>query len=87
MLEKFLYGVMKNGLKTKKPVDFSGSSSVKVPSGIQIGAIGFYAGTGAPAFTAPKGSIYSRTDGSSISTRLYVNTDGATGWTSVTTAT
>lgn len=44
------------------------------------------AGTGAPTLTAPKGSLYLRLDGSSTSTRMYVNTDGATTWTNVTTA-
>lgn len=43
-------------------------------------------GTGAPSQTQPKGSLYIRTDGSSISTRMYINTDGATTWTSFTTA-
>ena len=45
-----------------------------------------FAGTGAPTFSAPKGSVYSRVDGSSTATRLYVNTDGAGTWTNVTTA-
>ena len=49
-------------------------------------AIGVYFGSGAPTITAAKGSIYLRSDGSSTSTRLYVNTDGATTWTNVTTA-
>lgn len=35
--------------------------------------------------TAPKGSFYLRTDGSSAITRAYINTDGATAWTAVTT--
>jgi len=43
-------------------------------------------GSGAPTLTAAQGSIYLRTDGSSTSTRLYVNTDGAGTWTNVTTA-
>ena len=43
-------------------------------------------GTGAPTFTAPQGSLYIRVDGSSTSTRLYVNTNGSTTWTNVTTA-
>jgi hypothetical protein len=42
-------------------------------------------GTGAPTYSAAKGSLYIRIDGSSTSTRLYVNTNGATTWTSVTT--
>ena len=45
------------------------------------------AGTGVPTLAAPQGSLYMRTDGSSISTRLYVNTTGSTVWTAVTTAT
>jgi hypothetical protein len=50
------------------------------------GAPGIYFGSGAPTVSAPQGSIYLRTDGSSTSTRLYVNTNGTTGWTNVTTA-
>ena len=40
-----------------------------------------------PTFSAPKGSICLSTAGSSTSTRLYVNTNGSTGWTAITTAT
>lgn len=46
----------------------------------------FCAGTGTPTFTAAKGTIYSNITGSSTSTRLYVNTDGATTWTNFTSA-
>ena len=49
--------------------------------------LGVYVGSGAPTVSAAQGSIYLRTDGSSTSTRLYVNTNGTTGWTNVTTAT
>jgi hypothetical protein len=49
-------------------------------------AFGVYYGNGAPTVSAGKGSLYMRIDGSSTSTRLYVNTDGATTWTNVTTA-
>ena len=49
-------------------------------------ALGVYFGSGAPTITAPQGSLYLRTDGSSTSTRMYVNTNGATTWTNVTTA-
>lgn len=57
-------------------------------AGVVLGAAGFgiYFGSGAPSITAVKGSLYIRSDGSSSSTRLYVNTDGATTWTNVTTA-
>jgi hypothetical protein len=50
-------------------------------------ALGIYCGSGAPTISAAQGSLYLRTDGSSVSTRLYVNTNGTTGWTNVTTAT
>jgi len=48
--------------------------------------LGIYVGSGVPSISAAQGSIYLRTDGSSTSTRLYVNTNGSTGWTNVTTA-
>ena len=47
---------------------------------------GIYYGSGAPTVSAAQGSIYLRSDGSSTSTRLYVNTNGSTTWTAVTTA-
>ena len=49
-------------------------------------SLGIYFGSGAPTVTAAKGSLYLRTDGSSTSTRAYINTDGATTWTAITTA-
>lgn len=54
---------------------------------MEIGAdgIGLYIGSGAPTVSAIKGSLYLRTDGSSTSTRLYVN-NGTTTWVAVTTA-
>lgn len=52
------------------------------------GGIDFMSGTGDPngGVTAAKGSYYARLDGSSTSTRAYINTDGGTTWTAVTTA-
>jgi hypothetical protein len=49
--------------------------------------LGTFFGSGAPTMSAAQGSLYVRTDGSSTSTRLYVNTNGTTGWTNVVTAT
>lgn len=57
--------------------------------GITVGStadLGVFFGSGAPTLAAAKGSMYLRTDGSSTSTRMYVNTDGATAWTAITTA-
>ena len=48
--------------------------------------LGIFVGSGAPTVSAAKGSLYLRTDGSSTSTRAYINTDGATTWTAITTA-
>lgn len=82
-------------LQTDKTYDLTGNVP-KVDS-LQVGRdamlntgltspVTFCAGTGAPTFTAAKGTVYSNITGSSGSTRLYVNTDGATTWTNVTTA-
>lgn len=49
-------------------------------------SFGTFFGSGAPTFAAAQGSVYYRTDGSSTSTRLYINTTGSTTWTNVTTA-
>ena len=46
---------------------------------------GVFFGSGAPTLSAAKGSLYLRSDGSSTSTRAYINTDGATTWTAITT--
>lgn len=43
-------------------------------------------GSGAPTLSAPQSSLYLRTDGSSTSTRAYINTDAGTTWTAITTA-
>lgn len=49
-------------------------------------SFGIFVGSGAPTVSAAQGSLYLRTDGSSTSTRAYINTDGATTWTAITTA-
>lgn len=64
-----------------------GYATQPLQAGAGISAPTITSGAGAPAETAPKGSLYLRTDGSSTSTRAYINTDGGTGWTPVTTAT
>ena len=70
-------------------------SAVAVPAGGSAGAslllsstaaLGIYVGSGAPTVSAAQGSFYLRTDGSSSSTRLYVNSSGSTTWVAVTTA-
>lgn len=59
-------------------------------TGLQLGngstAPKLCTGSGAPTMSAAKGSLYLRTDGSSTSTRAYINSDGGTTWVAVTTA-
>lgn len=62
-----------------------GAEVIRIGTGAS-GVLGVYFGSGAPTVSAPQGSLYLRTDGSSTSTRMYVNTNGSTTWTNVTTA-
>lgn len=59
--------------------------AVTIASTVTGSGVGIYFGNGAPTITAAQGSLYLNTTGSSISTRLFVNTNGATTWTAVTT--
>ena len=47
--------------------------------------LGIYVGSGAPTVSAAKGSLYLRTDGSGVADRAYINTNGATTWTAIST--
>lgn len=53
---------------------------------ITLGGVNISTGTGVPTGTAPKGSLYIRLDGSSASTRMYINTTGLAVWTNFTSA-
>lgn len=68
---------------TAIPAGGSASDGILMSS---VSSFGIFFGSGAPTFSAAQGSIYLRTDGSSTSTRLYVNSSGSTTWTNVTTA-
>lgn len=73
------------GIAKDKIITAGGVQALSIGSGTNA-TIGVFFGSGAPTITAAQGSLYLRTDGSSISTRLYVNTTGSTTWTNVTTA-
>jgi hypothetical protein len=47
---------------------------------------GVFFGSGAPTISAAKGSVYLRSDGSATNNRAYINTNGSTTWTALTTA-
>ena len=70
-------------------------SGTAIPAGGTTGAgykfssttnLGVFFGSGSPTLSAAQGSLYLRTDGTSTNDRMYVNTDGGTTWTAVTTA-
>lgn len=64
-------------------LSFDTMTNVAVPAATQPSVV---CGTGAPTFSANKGTLFIRLDGSSVSTRLYVNTNGSTTWTNFTSA-
>jgi hypothetical protein len=68
---------------TAPPAGGSNATGVRLSSTANFG---IFFGSGVPTLNAGKGSFYMRTDGSSTSTRAYINTDGASTWTAVTTA-
>ena len=70
-------------------------NATAIPAGGTTGAgvkvsttsnFGVFFGSGAPTLSAAKGSLYLRSDGSTTNDRMYVNTNGTTTWTAVTTA-
>lgn len=69
------------------PTPAGGSATASLIFGSTTG-FGIYYGSGAPTVSAAQGSIYLRSDGSSTSTRMYVNNSSGSGttWTAVTTA-
>jgi len=75
--------------------DLTVYGSTAIPAGGTAGSgyklsstanFGVFFGSGAPTLSAARGSLYLRSDGTTTNNRMYVNTDGATTWTAVTTA-
>ena len=68
----------------------SSASNAVLESGATIGGIQILTGSGTPhnVVTAPKGSLFLRTDtgGSTTATRAYINMTGSSTWTNITTA-
>lgn len=64
----------------------AGAVAAGLPISLYSTLIGIEVTSDAPTHVRPKGSICINTGGSSTSTRLYVNTDGSTGWAAITTA-
>jgi hypothetical protein len=71
------------------PVGGSNTAGLKFSSvvdGSGLPTFGIFFGSGAPMISAAQGSLYLRSDGSTTNDRMYVNTNGTTGWTAVITA-
>jgi len=92
LIEKYIAAVRADGIVTNKTVVVAATTGLVAGGNANpvafggIGGLGIYFGSGAPTITAPQGSLYLRSDGSSIATRLYINTTGSTTWTAVSTA-
>ena len=80
---------MNNNQILNLPAPSTSSSPVRLQDiGVITPAnISITSGTGAPVASATQGSLYIRIDGNSSSTRMYINTNGSTGWTNIVTAT
>jgi hypothetical protein len=63
----------------------AGGASAFIATNVAAG-MGIYVGSGVPTVAAAQGSLYLRSDGSTTSTRAYINTNGSTTWTALTTA-
>lgn len=66
-------------------IDMNGATPRTLDIRLAAG-MGILSGSGAPTVAAPKGTLYLRTDGSGVADRAYINTDGSTTWTNLTTA-
>jgi len=63
----------------------AGGAAAFIGTNVAAG-MGVYMGSGAPTIAAAKGSLYLRSDGSGTADRAYINTNGSTTWTALTTA-
>ena len=63
----------------------AGGAAVFIGTNVAAG-MGIYMGSGAPTIAAAKGSLYLRSDGSGTADRAYINTNGSTTWTALSTA-
>lgn len=66
------------------PAGGSTALGIKISSAVNFG---MFIGTGVPTLAAGTGSFYLRSDGATATTRMYINTNGSTTWTGVTTVT
>lgn len=65
----------------------AGAVAAGAPISLYSGLVTIEVTSDAPTHVRPQGSICIATNGSSATTRLFINTNGSTSWTSITTAT
>lgn len=68
---------------TAIPANGTAGSGYKFSSATNFG---IFFGSSTPSLSAAKGSLYLRSDGTGTTDRAYINTDGGTTWTAITTA-
>lgn len=64
-------------------ISYDSMTNVTIPAATQPYIL---AGTGTPTFSAPKGSVYINLTAAGANLRMYINTNGTTGWGAVTSA-
>jgi hypothetical protein len=83
-----------DALRVTTPVSVKAHSGTAIPAGGTAGAgvmvssavnFGVFFGSGAPTLAAAQGSLYLRSDGTTTNDRAYINTNGSTTWTALTT--
>jgi hypothetical protein len=91
----FLNGFFQWAQAIETPGSIKALNATAIPAGGTAGTgllvsstanFGVFFGSGAPTLTAAKGSLYLRSDGTTTNNRAYINTDGGTTWTALTTA-
>jgi hypothetical protein len=81
--KQFRRGSLTIEADTAIPAGGTAGAGLKMSSTTNFGV---FFGSGMPTLAAAQGSIYMRTDGGGPSSRMYINTNGSTAWTPVTTA-
>lgn len=77
--------VLNSTLLPATPIPAGGTAGI----GVNLSStanFGIFFGSGPPTLAAAKGSLYLRSDGTTTNDRAYINTNGATTWTALTTA-
>lgn len=87
LLSKFLTGLYAGSpaVAPGTATPAGGATNIRLVFGTTAG-FGIYVGSGAPTVSAAKGSLYLRSDGTTTNDRAYINTNGTTTWTALTTA-